>query len=44
MNFDSYYLWPKKFVEDTINAKEMADKPCGEEYAEQILHREIYDL
>ena len=44
MNFNSYYLWPKKFVEDTINAKEMADKPFVEEYAEEILLRELYDL
>jgi len=44
MNFNSYYLWPKKFVEDTINAQELADKPFVEEYTEEILHKELYGL
>ena len=44
MNFNSYYIWPKKFVEDTINAKEEADKPFVEEYTEEILHKELYNL
>ena len=44
MNFNSYYLWPKKFVEDAINAKEVADKPFVEEYTEEILHKELCGL
>ena len=44
MNFNSYYIWPKKFVEDTINAKEEADKPFVEEYTEEILNKELYGL
>jgi|TARA_B100001093_G_scaffold62671_1_gene52650 hypothetical protein len=44
MNFNSYYLWPKKFVEDTVKAEEMADKPFVDEYTEEILNKELYDL
>ncbi len=44
MNFNSYYLWPKKFVEDTVNTEEMADKPFVDEYTEEILNKELYDL
>ena len=44
MNFNSYYLWPKQFVEDTVNAEERADKPFVEEYTEKILNKELYDL
>ena len=44
MNFNSYYLWPKKFVEDTVNTEEMAEKPFVDEYTEEILNIELYDL
>ena len=44
MNFNNYYLWPKKFVEETINAKESTQKPFVEEYTEEIFNREIYGL
>ena len=44
MNFNSYYLWPKQCVEDTVNAEERADKPFVEEYTEEILNKELYDL
>ena len=37
MNFNSYYLYAKKFVEETVNAKDKADKPFVEEYMEEIL-------
>tara|TARA_B000000565_G_C23641168_1_gene322829 strand:- start:244 stop:555 length:312 start_codon:yes stop_codon:yes gene_type:complete len=44
MNFNSYYLWAKKFVEDTVNAEEMTDKPFVDDYTEEILNKELYDL
>ena len=44
MNFNSYYLYAKKFVEETVNAKDKADKPFVEEYMEEILHKELYNL
>lgn len=44
MNFNSYYLWPKKFVEDTVNTEEMAERPFVDEYTEEILNKELYDL
>ena len=44
MNFNSYYLWPKKFVEETVNAEELAEKPFVEEYTEEILNKELYGL
>ena len=44
MNFNSYYLWPKRFVEDTVNTEEMAEKPFVDEYTEEILNKELYDL
>lgn len=44
MNFNSYYLWPKKFVEDTVNTEKMAEKPFVDEYTEEILNKELYDL
>ena len=44
MNFNSYYLWPKKFVEDTVNTEGMAEKPFVDEYTEEILNKELYDL
>lgn len=44
MNFNSYFLWPKKFVEDSINADGLADKPFVEEYTEEILNKELYGL
>ena len=44
MNFNSYYLWAKEFVEDTVNAKEMTDKPFVDDYTEEILNKELYDL
>ena len=44
MNFNNYYLWPKKFVEETINAEESTQKPFVEEYTEEIFNKEIYGL
>ena len=44
MNFNNYYLWPKKFVEETINANELRQKPFVEEYTEEIFNNEIYGL
>ena len=44
MNFNSYFLWPQKFVEDSINAETLADKPFVEEYAEEIVEKELYEL
>lgn len=44
MNFNSYFLWPKKFVEDTVKAEKFSDKPLVEEYVEEILNKELYDF
>ena len=44
MNFNSYYLWAKKFVEDAVKAEELTDKPFVDEYAEEILNKELYDF
>ena len=44
MNFNNYYLWPKKFVEETINAEESTNKPFVGEYTEEIFNKEIYGL
>ena len=44
MNFNSYFLWPKKFVEDAVKAEKLSDKPFVEEYAEEILNKELYDF
>tara|TARA_Y100001970_G_C14227987_1_gene856819 strand:+ start:2391 stop:2702 length:312 start_codon:yes stop_codon:yes gene_type:complete len=44
MNFNNFYLWPKKFVEDTANNKDSIEKPFVEKYTEEIFNKEIYDL
>jgi len=44
MNFNTYYLWAKKFVEDAVKAEELTDKPFVDEYAEEILNKELYDF
>ena len=44
MNFNSYYLWPKKFVEDNENTEELVYKPFVEDYVQEILNNELYDL
>ncbi len=44
MNFNNYYLWPRKFVEETINAEKSKEKPFVDEYTEEILNKEIYGL
>ena len=44
MNFNNYYLWPKKFVEDTISTKDSIEKPFVEDYTEEIFNKEIYCL
>lgn len=44
MNFNSYYLWPKKFVEDNENTEELVDKPFVEDYVQEIFNNELYDL
>tara|TARA_B100000035_G_scaffold251524_1_gene220675 strand:+ start:638 stop:949 length:312 start_codon:yes stop_codon:yes gene_type:complete len=41
MNFNNYYLWPKKFVEDTIRTEDSIEKPFVEEYTEEIFNKEI---
>jgi len=30
MNFNNYYLWPKKFVEATIRTEDSIEKPFVE--------------
>jgi len=44
MNFNNYFLWPKKFVEDTVNNEESKEKPFVEKYTEEIFNKEIYGL
>lgn len=44
MNFNSYYLWPKKFVEDTVNTEESSLKPFVEQYTEEIFNKEVFRL
>ena len=44
MNFSSYYLWPKKYVEDTVNTDDSSRKPFVEQYTEEIFNKEIYGL
>tara|TARA_B100000902_G_scaffold363698_1_gene383118 strand:- start:366 stop:677 length:312 start_codon:yes stop_codon:yes gene_type:complete len=44
MNFNNYYLWPKKFLEDTISTEDSTEKPFVEEYTEEIFIKEIYGL
>ena len=44
MNFNNYYLWPKKFVEDTISTEDSIEETFVEEYTEEIFNKEIYGL
>jgi hypothetical protein len=44
MNFNNYYLWPKKFVEDTLDNLNSIEKPFVEEYTEEIFNKEIQCL
>ena len=44
MNFNNYYLWPKKFVEDTLGNLNSIEKPFVEEYTEEIFNKEILCL
>jgi len=44
MNLNSYLEWSKKFVEDSVNAEESLHKPFVEQYTDEIINKELYDI
>ena len=44
MNFNNYYIWPKSFVEDSLENTSRDTKPEVSKYISKILKEEINEL
>tara|TARA_Y100000389_G_C17298086_1_gene431510 strand:- start:360 stop:671 length:312 start_codon:yes stop_codon:yes gene_type:complete len=44
MNFNNYYLWPKKFLDDATKEKNKDLKPFVDNYVEEIINRKLVGL
>ena len=44
MNFNNYYLWPKKFLEDVMKERNDNLKPFVDDYVKEIIEGQLLDL
>ena len=44
MNFNNYYLWPKKFLEDVMKERSDNLKPFVDDYVTEIIEGQLLDL